>query len=92
MPTLRPKLNLRPIRDRGRNFRIDFNMLQILPAIAALYFAICKKTKQRLLGTHAALFSIFGRTQFFYIFILLSIKKPPHKILYRRTPQVHLIW
>ena len=85
MPTLRPRLKLWSIRNKGRNFQIDFNMLQILPEIPASFFANCKKMKRRFLSTRAALFSIFGRTQFFIFLFFEHKKASPQNIVSTHT-------
>lgn len=65
---LRPKLNLRSNRSRGRNFRINFNMLQIFPALTTLFFAICKKLGRRVPGTRSVLFPFYSEFIFLYFY------------------------
>jgi hypothetical protein len=54
MPTLKRQLDLQSISSGGRNLRIDFNMLQIVAVMAALFFCNLQKVERPLQGTHAA--------------------------------------
>jgi hypothetical protein len=44
MPILKRQLILRSINSGDRNLLIDFNLLPILPAMATVFYAICKKS------------------------------------------------
>jgi len=91
MPILKRQLILRSINSGGRNLLIDFNSLPILPAMATVFYAICKKSSGHYRCT-CGLISQFLPSTIFYDFILLNIKKHLHKILYRLTPPIYLIW
>jgi len=45
MPILKRQADFRPTSSGGRILRMDFNMRQILVVKAALFFAICKKSR-----------------------------------------------
>jgi hypothetical protein len=41
---LKRQLNLRPVSSSGRNLLIDFKLLPIIPVMAVVFYAICKKS------------------------------------------------
>ena len=95
MSTLRPKPNLRPIRDRGRNFRIDFNMLQILAAIAVSFFAICKKWSGDYRAHMQPYFPFLGEHSFLYFYSFEHKKASPQNIVSTQpssTPHMVNFW
>jgi len=92
MPILKCQLILRLISSGGRNLLIDFNLLPILPAMATVFYAICKKSSGHYRFT-CCLISQFLPTTLFYDFILLRIKKAsPQNIVLTHTSNIpHMV-
>ena len=92
MPILKRQLNLRPVSSGGRNFLIDFKLLPILPIMAVVFYAICKKSSGRYRAHMRPDFSFFAGHNFLWFYSFEYKNAPPQNVVSTHTSNIpHMV-
>jgi len=92
MPILKRQLDLRPISSDSRNLQIDFKILKILPVMAALFYAICKKSSGHCRAHMRSYLPFLGEHNFLWFYSFRPQKTSPQNIVSTHTSNtLHMV-